>query len=170
MNNKDQNILAGSINKKMLFNEIVDRRYLITKGKVQEIFKRVSIEEYIILHALSEKNKAGDGEARIYLKSIAEKMNIKTSAASKIAGKLKDKGLVVWSHEGKGDEGTYVELTNAGSALLKNQEQLLEVFFCRVFKRFGLEKTAEFLKLAKELEEVMASEYEAMEAEGASKM
>ena len=75
-----------------------------------------------------------------------------------MVGQLRDKGLVSWSHDGDGSEGTYIIITDSGLRQMETQEMLLKNYYSRVTERFGKEKLTALLELMIELEKVMDSE------------
>ena len=84
------------------------------------------------------------------MKDLAEKMQMTIRQTSKMVGNLRDRGLLLWSHDGNGSEGTYVTITESGKKLLKNQEQILRDYYGKVIEKYGKEN-------------VMSSELERME-------
>ena len=76
---------------------------------------------------------------------------------------FRSRGLLLWSHDGNGSEGTYVTITESGKKLLKNQEQILRDYYGKVIEKYGKENLIQLLRLMKELETVMSSELERME-------
>ena len=81
-------------------------------------------------------------------------------------GNLRDKGLVTWSHDGNGSEGTYVTITEMGQKLLTEQEEILKAYYGKVIEKFGKDNLIQLLQLMKQLETVMSSEIEEMEVLG----
>lgn len=148
----------------MLSNELTYQRYLMDKGKIREFFKEISIPEYIALHNIAlESEITSIYEGKTYLKELSEKMQLTMRQTSNMIGKLRDKGLVVWSHDGNGSEGTYVVITDLGRQQLQEQEQILKKYYGKVIEKFGKEKLIQLLQLMKELETIMSSEIEEME-------
>lgn len=151
----------------MLSHEITYRRYLMNKGKIWDFFQKMSIPEYIALHHISaEKETSSIYEGRTYLKELSENMELTMRQTSRMIGRLRDKGLVTWSHDGNGSEGTYVTITDMGQKLLKEQEEILKAYYGNVIEKFGKEKLIQLLQLMKQLETVMSSEVEEMEVPG----
>ena len=85
---------------------------------------------------------------------------------SKMVGKLRDRGLLTWSHDGNGSEGTYVTATEMGLELLSQQETALKKYYGKVIEKFGKENLLQLLYLMKQLETVMTSEMEEIEDDG----
>lgn len=147
-----------------LSNELMYRRYLLNKDQLRSFFKELSIPDYIALHIIQETEEFTEiYERRTYLKDLAEKMQMTIRQTSKLVGNLRDRGLLLWSHDGNGSEGTYVTITESGKMLLKNQEQILRDYYGKVIEKYGKENLIQFLRLVKELETVMSSELERME-------
>ena len=147
-----------------LSNELMYRRYLLNKDQLRNFFKELSIPDYIALHIIQETEELTEiYEGRTYLKDLAEKMQMTIRQTSKMVGNLRDRGLLLWSHDGNGSEGTYVTITESGKNLLKNQEQILRDYYGKVIEKYGKENLIQLLRLMKELETVMSSELERME-------
>lgn len=147
-----------------LSNELMYRRYLLNKDQLRNFFKELSIPDYIALHIIQETEEFTEiYEGRTYLKDLAEKMQMTIRQTSKLVGNLRDRGLLLWSHDGNGSEGTYVTITESGKKLLKNQEQILRDYYGKVIEKYGKENLIQLLRLVKELETVMSSELERME-------
>lgn len=148
----------------MLSHEITYQRYLMNKGNIKELFKKISIPEYIVLHSVAmESELSSIYGGRTYLKELSEKMELTISQTSKMIGKLRDRGLLTWSHDGDGSEGTYVTITESGKRLLNEQEEILRKYYGNVIDKFGREKLIQLLQLMKELETVMSGEFEELE-------
>lgn len=148
----------------VLSNELTYRHYLMNKGKVRELFRKMSMPEYLALHIIAVESKAsGVYSGRIYLKDLSEKMELTIRQTSKMIGDLRDRGLILWAHDGDGSEGTYVTITETGENLLSEQETLLKEYYGKVISKFGKQNLIELLRLMKQLETVMSSELEEME-------
>ena len=74
---------------------------------------------------------------------------------SKIAKNLQSKGLVLWTHDGLGQEGTYLQLTESAMDCALEQRQRLSGFIHRVVDAFGQERFVRLLGDIVQLEEVM---------------
>ncbi|MCI6866802.1 MAG: MarR family winged helix-turn-helix transcriptional regulator [Lachnospiraceae bacterium] len=144
--------------------EMTYRHYLMNKGKFNQIFKKLTIPEYIALHIVASQSTASDhGSPKVYLRKLAEKMELEIYQASKVAGDLKDRGLVLWSHDGNGNEGTYVILTETGERWLQEQEEILKEYYGTIIKTFGKENFIELLQQMKKFDDVMNSVLEEKE-------
>lgn len=144
-----------------LSNNITYHRYMLSKGQAETFFKDITIPEYIAL----EEIKSSIENGKVYLKQISEDMKISISKASKLAAGLKEKGLVEWSHDGNGSEGTYISLTNSGILVMETQEKILKDYYGRVAQKFGKGRLITLLTLMSELEDVMSAELNDMGVE-----
>ncbi len=139
-------------------NKITYHRYMFSKDQSEALFKDITIPEYIAL----EEIKGSIENGKVYLKDISENMKISISKASKLAAGLKEKGLVEWSHDGNGSEGTYISFTDSGISAMETQEKILKNYYGRVAEKFGKERLITLLTLMSELENVMSTELEDM--------
>ena len=144
-----------------LSNKLTYQRYMLSKDQAETLFKDVTIPEYIAL----EEIKSSIENGKVYLKEIYENMKISISKASKLAGGLKEKGLVKWSHDGNGSEGTYISFTDSGISAVETQEKILKDYYGRVAEKFGKERHITLLTLMSELENVMSTELDDMGVE-----
>lgn len=147
-----------------LSRELTYRRYMMNRGKIRSLFKNISIPEYIALYNIMQNNEDSSiyGE-RTYLKELSAKMELSMRQTSKMIGELRDRGLVTWSHDGNGKDGTYVTITESGKKLLETQEATVKEYYGRVIEKYGKENLIHLLQLMKELETVMSSEIEEIE-------
>ena len=108
----------NTINK--LAYDLTYQRYLLNKDKANHLFNDLSVGDYVVLHTvLGFEDKA-------YLEKIGEKLNLSISKMSNVATNLKNRGLVIWSHDGDGSEGTYLTVTETGLKLMDKQEDKLK--------------------------------------------
>lgn len=154
---KDKN---NEIDVLKLSNELTIRRYLFNKEQISWV---LSAPDYIALNIIREtETNEQIYSGRTYLKDLAEKMQLSMRQISKMIGNLKERGLVVWSHDGNGSEGTYVTITESGQQLLTQQQKILEEYYGNVIDKFGKDNLIQLLNLMKQLETVMSSEVERM--------
>ena len=151
-----------------MIDELIRLKYAISNGRLNIKFADISISEYVTLRKISDSDQNGLYEGKTYLKDLADNMDISIRKTSKTVMKLKDKGLIVWEHDGDGTEGTYVYLTDTGRALLKEREKEATEFFVKVIDKFGKDDMKKMLRLLKEFETVVSSELEDEEVEDES--
>ena len=163
---EEQIQLAAKDDITKLSNELTYRRYLMNKGQLRKLFKELDVSEYIALHCISTTNETSSiYSGRTYLKELADKMQLTIRQTSKMVANLRDKGLLKWSHDGNGSEGTYVTITEMGQKLFKEQETALKDYYGRVIEKYGKENLILLLQLMKQLETVMSSEMEEAEVQ-----
>ena len=149
-----------------LSNEIIYHRYLINKNHVRDFTRKISVPEYIALYNIDMGRETSDiYSGRTYLKELAEKMQLTIRQTSRMVGDLRDRGLVLWAHDGNGSQGTYVTITESGQKLLKEQEEILKNYYGRVIEKYGRDNMITLLQSMKQLETVMSSTMEELEAE-----
>ena len=142
----------NTINK--LAYDLTYQRYLLNKDKANYLFNDLSVGDYVVLHTvLCFEDKA-------YLEKISEKLNLSISKMSNVATNLKNRGLITWSHDGDGSEGTYLTVTETGLKLMDKQEEKLKNYYERVINRFGLKNTVDLIGKMTALETIMEEEME----------
>ena len=82
---------------------------------------------------------------------------------SQMAGELKDRGLVTWSHDGDGSDGTYMSITDRGRELIAKNEEILKKYYGNVIEKYGRDDMIQLLQMMKRLENVVQGEFEDME-------
>ena len=142
----------NTINK--LAYDLTYQRYLLNKDKANYLFNDLSVGDYVVLHTvLCFEDKA-------YLEKLGEKLNLSISKMSNVATNLKNRGLVIWSHDGDGSEGTYLTVTETGLKLMDKQEDKLKNYYEIVINRFGLKNTVDLIGKMTALETIMEEEME----------
>ena len=142
----------NTINK--LAYDLTYQRYLLNKDKANYLFNDLSVGDYVVLHTvLCFEDKA-------YLEKLGEKLNLSISKMSNVATNLKNRGLVIWSHDGDGSEGTYLTVTETGLKLMDKQDDKLKNYYERVINRFGLKNTVDLIGKMTALETIMEEEME----------
>lgn len=160
----DKKEIGAKINNNQLANELIYRKYLFGNDNFRSFFKDLQIMEYVFLHMIIENEKsAAIYSGRTYLQELADKMQMPIRQASKVVRELRDKGLVSWSHDGDGSEGTFVTMTEEGVAKFHKQEEGLAMFFGNVIEKFGQENLMQLLRLMKEFGTVLSAELEKKE-------
>ena len=134
--------------------DLTYHRYLMNKDKAQNLFTILAPSDYIALHSIQSAGAESAG-GKIYLKDLAAGIDVTIHNASRLAGKLRDRGLVVWAHDGIGDEGTYVAITPSGLDSMQRQEASLSSYYSRVIEEFGHENLIALLAQMDALEAVM---------------
>lgn len=136
-------------------NEFVYNRFLMDRNQMRHFFREINLTEYIIL--LEAENE------RIYLVDLAEKMQMPLRIAGRFVGGLQDKGLIVWSHDGRGEEGTHVTITPEGIEKLRAQEEVLKKVYGQVLDQFGKDEMLSVLSQTKRIGDLLRAAGEQME-------
>ena len=144
-----------------LANEITYRKYLLEKVNVKKLFSGISVLDYNAMQAILRFNeKKKNVTDRIYLRELSEELKIPISKVSQMIGRLQENGMVRWKHEGKGEHGTYIEITDRGVEAVKKQQDILKSFYGTVVTRYGIDKFVQMLDMVTELENIMTDELE----------
>lgn len=139
--------------------ELTYHRYLINKNKAHNLFSELSVSEYIALHSiLKATSDIADSDNKAYLKDLADYLEVSIHSMSKTASDLKSRGLVSWSHDGDGSDGTYISLTELGIKSMRRQEEILNEYYSKVIEKFGHDNLINLLKQIENLEKIMDSE------------
>ncbi len=142
-----------------LSRDYILRQYRMNNNNIIVLFKDLSIPEYIALRTILQYSMSESGiTERMYLSDLSEKMKLSMPQISKMAEKLNDKGLVVWTHERSGRSGTYVQITNIGKDFLAEKERLFHDFFGRVIDRYGKDKMIDLIQRMGDLEAIITDE------------
>lgn len=148
-----------------LSHELTYHKYLLNNDQIRSFFQKLSIPEYLALHMIKEAEQDNAiYSGRTYLKDIADGMQRTVRQTSRMVKALQERGLLAWSHDGDGSEGTYVTITQAGRKMLEDEEAVLKQYYGRVIKNYGKDNLIQLLQLMKQLETVMRMESEEMEA------
>ena len=147
-----------------LSNELAYQKYLFTEENIRKLYQRLSKSEYIALHFIRETEETSEiYSGRTYLKDLAGKMHLPIRRVSQMVKALKERGLLTWSHDGDGSEGTYVTITESGKKLLAEEEETLQGFYGAIIEKFGRENMIQMLQLMKQLETIISAEAESLE-------
>ncbi|WP_320611977.1 hypothetical protein [Evtepia sp.] len=132
---------------------------LFKNPSIQSLFQKMSSDEYVLMWLFSKYTK-DTGNEKIYLKNIAKRLNLPMHKVSKIVRRLQEKDFVRWTHDGIGEEGTYIQLTDTSITSAQEQKQLLWQYDQRVVEAYGEEAFIHLLGEISRLEEIMRIEAE----------
>ena len=90
---------------------------------MRRLFQKNASDEYALIWLLS-KHMKDSGSEKIYLKDMVREMNLPLPKVTAIARSLQNKGLVTWTHDGNGEEGTYIMLTELAVSSVRNSLSL----------------------------------------------
>lgn len=156
----------------LLSDEMTFRRYLSGVMNTRKVFRKMSTGNYITIEIIERliKKEYGeqvevDGSNRIYLKDLAAHFKIPMHKVSEIVRDMNERGMVTWTHDGKGEDGTYITITESGRHAAEEQQEILKEFYTRVISQYGRERFVELLEMMADLDQTMEAELEKMEAE-----
>lgn len=149
-----------------LANEITFQNYRWNRVDMHKLFQNMSSIDYSIVWILSRHMEGKEENKKLYLKEISEQLKMPIPKVSKLVQSLQDKGLVYWRHDGKGEEGTYIQITEAGIRQAVAQQEKLQGFYNKVIQQFGKERFEQLIEEMKELEDIMNQEIANYETNG----
>lgn len=138
-----------------LGNEIIRLRNNLGNDSLRQLFCVIPLPEYLVLTILMRNLELHQEDKKVYLKEIAAEMKMKMPAVSALVQKLQSSGLVIWQHDGAGNEGTYITLSEHGRTLLTEQRKILADYFEKVVSCLGISRTMEIMGAMQELQSVM---------------
>ena len=126
---------------------------------MRRLFQQNASDEYALIWLLS-KHMKDSGSEKIYLKDMVREMNLPLPKVTAIARSLQNKGLVTWTHDGNGEEGTYIMLTELAVSSVRTRRQTLRSYHQRVVSAFGEERFLHLIGEIAQLEEILKQEAE----------
>lgn len=146
-------------------NEITIHSYRMGKTNMEKIFRNINPLDYEIISVLAKKSSSADGQDKFYLSDISEKIQIPIGKVSKIVRLLDERHFVKWQHDGDGNEGTYIQITEKGLEAVKQQQEKLRDFYTNIINKFGRERFLAHLHEMIELDNIMQNEIKKYEDE-----
>ena len=131
-----------------------------TKINIQKLFHKVSVIDYAVMWFLANKAEQADANQKFYLKDLSESAGVPMHIITEMVRKLQEKGLVEWKHDGIGENGTYIRITELGIQAVTEQKDILEDFQKNVIEEFGSERFMQLLHETSAFEEIMNREIE----------
>lgn len=135
------------------------------KHTLEKLFSQVSVVDYAAMWIIAKLIDEKEDLDRLYLNEIAEQLQIPMKEVTKIVQSLQGRGLISWTHDGDGSEGTYIQITKNGSEAVGVQQHTLKDLYARVIRRFGKERFMTMVSLVGEFDYVMNDEMERLEKE-----
>ena len=140
--------------------ELTYHKYLMHKDKTYNLFTELSVSDYIALHSILKiTSDHALLDKKAYLKDLADRLELSIHSMSKMASDLQSRGLVAWSHDGDGSEGTYITMTELGIQSMSRQDKILKEYYSRVIQKFGQDNLIHLLCQMEKLEKIMDSEF-----------
>lgn len=140
-----------------LTSEQLDK--LFHSPALRRLFQANASDEYALIWLLS-KHTQDTGSEKIYLKDMVRELNLPLPKVTAIARSLQSKGLVRWTHDGNGEEGTYILLTETALTSVQARRQTLRRYHQQVVAAFGEERFLHLLGEIAQLEEILRQEAE----------
>jgi DNA-binding MarR family transcriptional regulator len=151
-------------NTKVLFEDFTLHRYLVAEHAMYQITHSLKRGEYLMLIYIAHTSKERE-DGKIYLKEIAEEVELPMSEVSADITALRDNGYVKWTHDGMGEQGTYVVMTDIGRDMLAENRKHLADFYQRVIDEYGYEELISLVDSMKSLENTMHKVHDEMASE-----
>ena len=143
--------MAEKMDKKILSKlsqEMVYQRFLIGRREVRRFMDGLGTVEFIIL-------SMAIGQDRIYMKDISKELEMPMNELSPVVERLKDKGLVVWTHDGYGEAGTYIMVTDIGRDVIEAHKNKMLDYYEKIFDQVDEEEFRTFIAVFKKINEVI---------------
>ena len=136
---------------------ILHIREEVVKDKIDSVFSKLSLLDYRMLKRVWPEigNEEKIPEEKVFLQTLQEEFDIPMSKISQAVESMNNKGLIDWK---RAESGTYIQVTNRGFSLFREQQEILFSYFGRVFNRLGIERMHEIVQALNELEHAMNSE------------
>lgn len=148
-----------------LANELTYRKYTMGRVNLTKLFPDISTMDYLALWVISRlSEKEGNGD-KVYLQDIAADLKLPMSRVSEMMQTLKDKGVLIWTHDGDGSDGTYVKLTENGKNIMMKEQGVLGSYYKNVIGKFGREDFVQMLQMLARLEKIMDEEAKTLNVE-----
>ncbi|MGO5313147.1 hypothetical protein ACTQ1O_01885 [Bilifractor sp. LCP21S3_A7] len=148
-----------------LAEKFIYSRYIVGKEQNQKFLHNLKMPEYLALHIVREYVKdLPEDNRKMYLNVLSEKLELPINETSHVAEALKNRGYVTWTFDGKGNGGTYLNITQRGLDMLADNEKRVDKFTKKVVNRFGLDRMLQFMEMSSELSRIMKDEREETES------
>lgn len=123
---------------KSKYSEMMDLFFKFKKLNVSDILPDISKGEFGILMSVKKISRRGGKRAKV--SEIIGISHCSASAVSRTMGNLEKKGYIIRSADEKDRRNTYVDLTESGSLVLEETENILDDFLESVFRSIQQEE------------------------------
>ncbi len=127
---------------------------------LQKLIHRVDVSNYMMMWFLIQQTETPDQRQKFYLKDLSQSFGIPMYVMTALARRLQEKNLVVWKHDGNGEAGTYLQVTEVGMQTAADQRKTLERYRQEIQEQFGEERFFSLMREMSALEELMYGEKE----------
>lgn len=152
MTDEMKNELQSNLNS----NEI--RTWDENRMDMRQLLERTDAADYMMVWLIQQKVQSTEQNPKFYLKDIATAFDLPVHTVSNIVRKLQDDNLVVWKHDGTGEDGTYVQITAQGNQLVSEKQARLEDSLSQAMEAFGEDRFRALLRELAAFEEVVHGE------------
>ncbi len=144
------------------YNQLITEMYLNGKKELEYLFPEMGIPEYMILHIIAHiDDTKEEKKGYVYLKELAEAMEMTMPQTSRLAQEMTERGLVEWSHDPKdASQGTYLKISVTGEELLKKQALNLKDNYEYICQEIGMEKIKSTLQTISEIRKLLTKRKE----------
>lgn len=136
---------------------ILHIREEVVKDKIDSVFSKISLVDYRVFKRIWPEigNVEEIPEEKVFLQTIHDNFGIPMNRISQVVESMNNKGLVKWE---RAESGTYIQVSERGFALFKEQQDILFSYIGRVVNRLGIDRMNEIVLAMTELEEALNSE------------
>ena len=90
---------------------------------------------------------------------LSEKLEVSTARIARILNSLEDKGCIKRCFDAKDKRKTIVEITDVGKNLVDDLQTELVDKICLVIENLGEENTLEYLRISKEINNILSEKF-----------
>lgn len=129
----------------------------VIKDKIDTVFSKLSLLDYRVLKRVWPEIGNGEKlpEEKVLLQTIHAESGIPMNRISQVVENMNNKGLIDWK---RAESGTYIQVTERGFNLFREQQEILFSYIGRVVNKVGIERMHEIVQAMNELEDAMNSE------------
>ncbi len=141
-----------------ILSESVIHFIRINREDVEKLFTEIRYIDYVQIQDIIRDFMPVDSESKIYLRDIAETHNLPMNVVSMMVKNLNDHGLVTWTHDGKGENGTYIQLPQDSLDLIEKQGEIVQSFYKAVATKYGTENLLSLIHHVESLQKIVSDE------------
>jgi DNA-binding MarR family transcriptional regulator len=134
---------------------LAHKPYQNVQGNADKFFHKLVEEDSVAIWILFGEAGELDVHKKIYLEELASKWNLPISKVTALVRKMEDNGVVRWRHDGTGEDGTYIQITEKGIATAARLKKNTEQVYQEVMERFGKNRFIQLMGQMAELKEIV---------------
>ena len=155
---KRRKVMLNEQDEHLLHTELVKVVRRMRKIKLSVLSEQVIYSEYVALSHISRYVKENPDSMGIYVSELADRMDTKISAVSRMLNSIEGKGLITRTVNVKDRRNTYVCLTPAGEQVLADSTQNMEQLRKQMIQRMGHDDVCRLIELWNKLAGIMEDE------------